>query len=37
MGALSFIDIILNNTSYDSEWLDDIPEAVYNTKNTPSL
>lgn len=37
MGALSFTDIILNHTSCDSEWILDIPDAVYNERNTPNL
>lgn len=36
-GALSFVDILLNHTSYDSEWLLDLPDAVYNQHNTPQL
>jgi len=31
--ALSFVDILLNHTSYDSDWLDS--EAVFNPQNTP--
>ena len=33
--ALSFVDILLNHTSYDSDWLDE--NAVFNPKNTPQL
>jgi len=36
-GALSFVDILLNHTSYDSEWILDMPYAVYNPSNTPQL
>lgn len=37
MNALSFVDILLNHTSFDSEWLLPLPEAVYNPENTPHL
>ncbi|KAL4459433.1 hypothetical protein ABPG74_018046 [Tetrahymena malaccensis] len=37
MNALSFVDILLNHTSFDSEWLLQLPEAVYNPENTPQL
>lgn len=37
MNALSFVDILLNHTSFDSEWLLSLPEAVYNPENTPQL
>lgn len=37
MNALSFVDILLNHTSFDSEWLLSLPEAVYNPENTPHL
>jgi glycogen debranching enzyme len=32
-----FIDIILNHTSFDSEWVKDSPNAVFTVKNTPML
>ncbi len=32
-----FIDIILNHTSFDSEWIQSEPEAVFTVENTPML
>lgn len=36
-GALSFIDILLNHTSCDSDWLVNCPGSYYNEKTTPHL
>lgn len=35
--ALSFIDILLNHTSFDSEWLLKSSDSYYNIENTPQL
>lgn len=35
--CLFFSEIVLNHTSYDSEWLADCPNACYNLQNTPQL
>lgn len=32
-----FIDIILNHTSFDSDWVKDSPESVFTVENTPML
>jgi len=37
LGAISFVDIVLNHTAIDSEWLNDCPGAVYNEKTVPIL
>lgn len=31
------IDIILNHISFDSEWIQSEPEAVFTVDNTPML
>lgn len=36
-GMVFFIDIILNHTSFDSEWIQSQPDAVYTVDNTPML
>jgi hypothetical protein len=36
-GMVFFIDIILNHTSFDSEWIKSEPDAVYTIDNTPML
>ncbi|EGR29515.1 hypothetical protein IMG5_154030 [Ichthyophthirius multifiliis] len=35
--AVCFVDILLNHTSFDSEWLLECPDAVYSNLNTPCL
>jgi len=35
--CLFFSELVLNHTSYDSEWLVDTPGATYNLQNTPQL
>ena len=35
--CIFFTEIILNHTSYDSEWLLDNPDSFYNLENTPQL
>lgn len=32
-----FIDIILNHTSFDSEWVKAAPDSVFTVENTPML
>ena len=32
-----FIDIVLNHTSLDSEWITEDANAVFTLKNTPML
>jgi hypothetical protein len=32
-----FIDIVLNHTSFDSEWIRYFPNAVFTPLNTPML
>lgn len=32
-----FIDIILNHTSFDSEWVRGAPDSVFTVENTPML
>lgn len=32
-----FIDIILNHTSFDSDWVKDSPDACFTVENTPML
>lgn len=36
-GMLFFIDIVLNHTAGNSEWIKEHPEATYNTDNCPHL
>jgi glycogen debranching enzyme len=36
-GMLFFIDIVLNHTAGNSEWIKQQPEATYNTHNHPHL
>lgn len=36
-GMLFFIDIVLNHTAGNSEWIKEHPEATYNTENCPHL
>jgi len=36
-GCIFFGEVVLNHTSYDSEWLQECPDACYNLKNTPQL
>jgi glycosidase len=36
-GMLGIIDIVLNHTAGNSEWLLEYPEAAYNTKDCPHL
>ena len=31
------IDIVLNHTSFDSEWIQSEPDSVYTVENTPML
>ncbi|EGR30904.1 hypothetical protein IMG5_121500 [Ichthyophthirius multifiliis] len=35
--AICIVDILLNHTSFDSEWLLQVENGVYNVENTPSL
>ena len=35
--CIFFTEIILNHTSYDSQWLLDNPDSFYNLENTPQL
>jgi len=35
--AISFVDILFNHTSFDSEWLNDCPDALFNEKTVPQL
>jgi len=32
-----FIDIVVNHTSFDSEWIRDSPDATFTYQNTPML
>lgn len=36
-GLLSMIDVVLNHTAHNSEWLYDHPDAGYNPVNSPHL
>jgi len=36
-GMVFFVDIILNHTSFDSDWVKDSPDAVFTYENTPML
>ena len=36
-GAIFFIDIVLNHTSFDSEWIKSNPSSAYTIHNTPQL
>jgi len=36
-GCMFFGEVVLNHTSFDSEWLNDCPDACYNLQNTPQL
>jgi glycogen debranching enzyme len=36
-GVAFIIDIVLNHTSFDSEWIQSSPEAVFTVENTPML
>jgi hypothetical protein len=36
-GLLGIIDIVLNHTAGNSDWLLEHPEAAYNTKDCPHL
>lgn len=37
LNAQSFIDILLNHTSYDSKWILKSADSYYNVQNTPKL
>ena len=37
LGAISFVDILLNHTAVNSPWLLEIPDSYYTVKNTPHL
>ena len=37
LGCLNFIDILLNHTAAESEWLNLSKDAYYNIHNTPHL
>lgn len=32
-----FVDILLNHTSFDSEWIQKHPDATFTIENTPKL
>lgn len=34
---VGIVDIVLNHTAFNSEWLLNHPEAAYNTKDCPHL
>jgi glycogen debranching enzyme len=36
-GLLGIVDIVLNHTANNSEWVLEHPEATYNTDNCPHL
>jgi len=36
-GCTFFGEVVLNHTSFDSEWINECPDACYNLKNTPQL
>lgn len=36
-GLLTLVDIVLNHTAHNSEWIIDHPEATYNTDDCPHL
>jgi glycogen debranching enzyme len=36
-GLLSFVDIVLNHTANNSEWIVDHPDAGYSTDTCPHL
>ena len=36
-GVAFIIDIVLNHTSFDSEWIKSSPEAVFTVDNTSML
>jgi glycogen debranching enzyme len=36
-GGMFFVDILLNHTSFDSEWIQKHPDATFTIENTPKL
>ena len=36
-GLLGIVDIVLNHTANNSEWILEHPDATYNTDNCPHL
>lgn len=36
-GVVGIVDIVLNHTANNSEWIKEHPDAGYNTKNCPHL
>ena len=37
LGCLNFIDILLNHTAAESEWLNESSDSYYNIRNTKNL